>query len=80
MGSDVDRRRQPFRQVRQLLLDALHGLDDVGVGLLEDDHQHRHVGAGPTGLQSILDAVDDAPDRAELDRAVPFFWARTSDW
>ena len=40
---DVDVGRNPALQLRQQLVDAVHGVDDVGVGLLGDDQQHRRL-------------------------------------
>ena len=47
-----------FFELRQHGANAVHGLDHVGVGLLEDDDQHGAVGAGPAGDARVLGAVE----------------------
>src|SRR5260370_3748012 len=49
-------------------MDAVHRLDDVGVGLLEYEYQHRPLVVEPTRCADVLDAVDDRGDRIEPDR------------
>ena len=40
---NLDVGRDPALELRQHLADAVHGVDDVGVGLLGDDQQHRRL-------------------------------------
>ena len=40
---DLDVGRNPALELRQQLVDAVDGVDDVGVGLLGDDQQHRRL-------------------------------------
>ena len=52
-------------------LDPLHGFDDVGARLLEDDQQDAALAVLPSGEQAVLRAVDGAADVAHPDgRAV----------
>ena len=64
----VDGRRQPGPQRRHQRVDAVHRFDDVGVGLLEYEYQHRRLVVEPTRCADVLDAVDDRGDRIEPDR------------
>ena len=62
--------RNPLLELRQHGANAVHRLDHVGVGLLEDDDQHGAVGAGPAGDARVLDAVNGPAQGAELDGRV----------
>ena len=68
-GINLDRRRQPFGQVREFGLNAIHRLNNIGLRLFENDYYHRLIGSGPPGLARILHASNHAADRAELDWA-----------
>ena len=48
--------------------DAVDGLDDVGVGLAVDDHEHRRLAVGHAGVAQVLHRVDDVGDVGELHR------------
>jgi hypothetical protein len=41
-------------QLRQQRLDLVDGLDDVGVGLQVDDHQHRALAVGLALVADVL--------------------------
>ena len=53
---DLDRRRDRRDQPRQLRLDPVDGIDDVGAGLLEDDEEHAALAVGPGRLLHVLGA------------------------
>ena len=59
---DVDAGRNPALQLGDQRLDAVDGLDDVGVGLLGDDQQHRRLrvehGRGARVARALLDLGD----------------------
>ncbi len=58
-------------QLGQQLVDAVDGLDDVGVALLGDDQQHRGLLVVPAGRQAVAHARLHAGDVGQADdRAV----------
>ena len=65
-----DRRRDPLLELGQDGADAVHGLNHVGIRLLEDDDQHGAVGAGPARHARVFSAVDGPAESVELDRRI----------
>ena len=65
MDGGRDRRLQP----RQLRLDLVDGLDDVGAGLLEHDEEDATLAVGPGRLFGVLGPGDRVPDVADPQRA-----------
>ena len=53
----VDRRGHFRLQRRHRLVDALHGVDQVGAGLAENQHQHRALLVGEPGHPHVLHGV-----------------------
>ena len=47
---------------------AIDGLDDVGVRLPADDHEHRRLAVGRPRVAQVLHGVDDFRDVGEPDR------------
>src|SRR6185369_11774368 len=74
VGQDLhlDRRRQRRLQLRQELLDAIDGFDDIGAGLALDIEDHRRpllaADHRPRRQPRIFGAVDDLGDVAQADR------------
>ena len=66
--ADLDRRRHRGAQLRQLRLDAVDGLDDVGAGLLEDDEEHAALAVRPGRLLGVLRAGHRLADVADAQR------------
>ena len=56
---DVDAGRDPALELGHQLADAVDGLDDVGVGLLGDDQQHRRLPVEPGGRAAVARALLD---------------------
>ena len=56
-------------QARQLRIDAVDDLDDVGAGLLEDDQEDAALAVRPGGLLGVLRARHGLADVADADRA-----------
>ena len=56
----------PALEVGQHLVDAVDGVDDIGVGLLGDDQQHRWLGVEPSRRAAVADAELDIGDGSEL--------------
>ncbi len=48
---------------------AIHGVDDVGAGLPENDQQHGGLAVGVAGIANILHRIDGAPDVLNAHRA-----------
>ena len=71
-GSNLDGRGQPFHQARQLGFNAIHRLDDIRFGFLEDNRDYGFVRAGPPGLAIVFDTLNYTGHRTELDRAADF--------
>src|SRR5262249_14266224 len=65
---DVDGGRDRRDQARQLCLDLVDGLDDVGARLLEDDEEHAALAVGPGGLLHILRRGDGVADVLDAQR------------
>ena len=63
-----DRRGHGGAEPRQLRLDAVDSLDDVGARLLEHDKEHAPLAGGPGGLLGILRPGDGPPDVAHAQR------------
>ena len=63
-----DARRHRALQLRQLGLDALHGLDDVGAGLALDVDHDRRMALVPAADLAVLQAVDHVGDVAQQHR------------
>ena len=61
----LDRRGNPPLELRQHAANPVHGLNHVGIRLLEEDDQHGAVGAGPAGDAYIFGAVEGPAKRAE---------------
>ena len=64
----VDRRRHGGPQPRQLRLDAIDRLDDVGARLLEDDEEHAALAVRPGGFLGILGPGHGLADVAHAQR------------
>ena len=56
---DVDVGRHRCFQSGQGGLHAVDGLDNVGAGLAEQDHQHRGLAVGETEIAHVLDRIED---------------------
>ena len=56
-------------QPRQLRLDLVDGLDDVGAGLLEDHQEDAALAVGPGRLLHVLGPGDRLADVADAQRA-----------
>ena len=56
-------------QARQLLLDLIDRLDDVGAGLLENDEEHASFSIGPGRLFVVLWPRDGLTDVTDPQRA-----------
>ena len=54
-------------QFRQQRVDAVDGVDHIGVALLGDDQQHRRVAVVPAGRAAVAHARRDARDRRQPD-------------
>ena len=65
---DLDVGRNPALELRQHLVDAVHRVDDVGVGLLGDDQQHRRLDVEPGRRAAVAHAL---LDRRRCRRAAP---------
>ncbi len=57
-------------ELRQNGANPVHGLNDVGIRLLEEDDQHGAVGAGPAGDPRVFGGVNGPAQRAQSE------WAR----
>ena len=66
---EVDRARDRRGERRQQLRDTVDGLDDVGVGLAADDHEHRRPAVGRPRIAQVLHGVDDLGHRGQLHRS-----------
>ena len=60
---DVDAGRDPALDLGQQLVDAVDGLDHVGIGLLVDHQQHRGLAVEPAGGAAVAHARLDRGDR-----------------
>ena len=67
---EVDADRHGALQPRQLVLDAVDGLDHVGAGLALDVDDHRGRALIPAADLGVLQPVDDLGDLAEQHRRV----------
>ena len=65
---DLDRRRNSRDQPRQLCLDPVDGVDDIGAGLLENDQEHAAFAVGPGGLLHVFGSRDRPADVANPQR------------
>ena len=54
--------------MRQRLLHAVDGLDDVGAGLAEDDDQHRRLAVGQAEIAHVLDGIVHRGEVRQLHR------------
>ena len=66
---DMDGRRDRRHQPRQLRLDLVDGLDDVGAGLLENDQEDAALAVGPGRLLGVFGPGDRLADVADAQRA-----------
>ena len=64
----LDLRPEQFLQHRQLRVDGVGGLDNVGAGLAGDDQQHRRQVVGEAGVAHVLHRVADLGHVAEAHR------------
>ena len=64
----LDGLRNGGLELRQRRRDAVHGIDDVGAGLAEDDHQHRRLAVGVARIADIFDRIDDLADVGDAHR------------
>ena len=62
---NLDVGRNPALEVRQHVVDAVHRVDHVGVGLLGDDEQHRRLGVEPGRGAAVAHAEFDVGNAAQ---------------
>ena len=68
---NVEAGRHPLPQFRQKRVDAIDGVDDVGIALLGDDEQDRRVVVVPAGGAAVAHAGANGSDvRQPDDRAI----------
>ena len=48
-------------KLRQSGANAVDGVDDVGAGLAEDDHQHRRLAVGVAGIAQVFHRIHRVP-------------------
>ncbi len=65
---DVDVARDRRLELGQQRLDAVDGVDDVGAGLAEQDHQHRAPAVGDALVAQILHRIVDFGDVGQAHR------------
>ncbi len=70
--ADLHRRRQHAFQARQLGLNAVDGLDNVGAGLARYDQVDPWCIAGPGLHVGVFRTVDDFGDITQLNRRAIF--------
>ncbi len=66
---NLDRRRYGGNQPRQHRFDLVHGLDDIGAGLLEHHQEHAALAVGPGRLLGVFRSRDGLSDVANPQRA-----------
>ena len=49
-------------ELRQHGANAVHGIDNVGARLAEDDHQHGRLAVGVSGVAEVFHRIDHVAD------------------
>ena len=64
---EFDRMGDRGVQLRKGGADAVHGIDDIGAGLAENDHEHGGLAVQIAGLANVFHGIDGVADIADAD-------------